>query len=1084
MKTVPISRIVIIALLLVVSLPLHPATQQLTWTSSGQVGTFDLYLGTSNPPRLAVTGLTGTSYNATDLAEATTYYWYVVARAACDSTRTSQSAIKSFTTPGSCAGTGAFNLNAPADQSGGEAVSPTLNWVASAGAVAYDVYLGTAANPSLYKSDVTTNSIQVPSLKPGTTYFWKVVAKSACNAAGNKTSSTRSFTVGFTCSPSAPTIRFAPSAVASGQTYVVSWSDSTALDASGHYSIERSSDPNFASIFDKQDTIGTSASFIAGTGGTLYHRVRAVSGCTGNSASTYSASKSVTVNAAPPAVIFTVQPKPQITKLGDKLEDLRGNFVMENLSDSSVQVIVGQQDVNGSVPFFQIIDPFGGAGDFVTLEPRKPKTMELRFSGPPNDQAATYEGIISLVSTGEQFTVNPNVYVNLKVGGDTNAVAPKFLVGGIESEYVAFPPADGDDSSRPPITVDILNSGNVAMDVGGEIGPEMWLKIDKDWNRASIPASSFRTIRLSTQRNRAPNGSALPRYTYLTVRNKAGQSARLLVQDNGGAALGKGRTTTPETAERSYLVPFVTTSTSQTGTRTFSRVRISNVGSDPVQAELVYTPRDADGFDANLVQRATVVIPPNDVANFLDPLTQIFGVSSAQNGTLEVRAAPEKIGFLTVTSVVQKQVAGGGSYGSTIPVLGRGVGARMGAGQILGGVRSGADAKTTLLLIETTGREKTNVRVTLYDAQGSARGNQLIEVPRYGVKQIADLAQSLGGGAALESGRIELVVEQGGGAVTGMALISDTQTENAPVLVSTDVDATTARSPLGRPGVAEKAEVLATTGTITYFVPGVVNGEAPLSSESGATARTRLALTGASDAATTFKVAFINKNGQAISKDVTVAPRQTIEYANVLEELHQVPANSKTDGYLRIETDTKGKVGARVTAKLSRGSVGDQLTVLTAFDEPLTGGGTSKPLYADGVEQSGDPTKGTRSMLTLTEISGRSATVNIRLYEAGNRVTPIGEKDIAVGAGQQVTLDTIFSTLGLDSEDRRKDRANVAVVATVKSGTGLVSGLVTTIDNKTGETKKTLMLPAGGTFGGNIVSGDSGGRPRRRGVRR
>jgi hypothetical protein len=1058
------------------------ASQQLSWSSSGQVGSFDLFLGTSSPPRLAVTGITGTTYTADNLTPGTTYYWYVVAHASCDNARTSQSVIKSFTTAGSCAGAGSFALSSPGNQQLGVGVSPTLSWSVSSNAVAYDVYLGSSSNPPLYQSGVLASSLEIPKLTPATTYYWKVVAISACDPSKNVSSAVQSFTVGTSCgSPTAPAIRFAPSTVSASQTYVVSWSDAENLDPAGSYIVERSTDSGFGSVLDKQQTTATSASFVAGTAGTAYHRVRAVSGCTGGASSGNSDVKSVTINAATPSVIFTIQPRTIITKLGDKLEDLRGNFTMENIGEQTVQVIVGHQDVNGSVPFFQIIDPFGGDGTFVTLDPHKPKNMDLHFSGPPNDQGGSFEGIIYLVSSGEQFAVNPSVYVNLKVGGDATAAAPKFLVGGVESDYAWFPPLDGDDSSRQPISVDILNSGTVLMEVGGEIGPEEWLKTDKDWNKTAIPASSFRTIRLYTQRNRAPNGSALPRYTYLTIRNKAGQSARLLIQDNGGAAVSKGRSALPRTGERSYIVPFVTTS-APLGARTFSKVRLANVGSDAVQVELVYTPADTDGFDANAIQRVTIVAPPNDVVNLTDPLGEIFGITSAQTGALEVRAAQEKIGSLTVTSSIYKQLSGGGGYGTTVPVVARASGAYNGAPQTIVGVRSASDAKTQLFLAETTGREKTSVRVTLYDTSGNALGNQLIEVPRYGFKQIADVAQTLGGGASLDTGRVDLSVEQGGGAVVGLARVADPQSDSGTMIASRYSTANTSPSPLGRPGLYDKSQAMAATGAMTYYIPGVVNGDAPLSSQSSATNKTRLALTGATDATTSFKVSFTDKNGQSYSQDVPVAAKQTVEYANVVEDLFKVAAGTKTEGVLRIDTDAKGLATARVTAKLSAGGVGDALPTLTAFDEALTGGGSTKLLYADCIEQSTDTAKGTRSSLTLTEISGRGATVNVMLYEAGNRSLPIAQKDFTLNANQQTTLDTLFSALGLDSDDRRKDRTNVQVAVSAKSGAGLVSALLTTIDNKTGETKKTLLMPTGGTFG-SIGSAPSSSPVRRRPVR-
>ena len=84
-------------------------------------------------------------------------------------------------------------------------------------------------------------------------------------------------------------------------------------------------------------------------------------------------------------------------------------------------------------------------------------------------------------------------------------------------------------------------------------------------------------------------------------------------------------------------------------------------------------------------------------------------------------------------------------------------------------------------------------------------------------------------------------------------------------------------------------------------------------------------------------------------------------------------------------------------------------------------------------------------------------------------------ESLAASLLERPTLDTLVAAMGLDSEERKKDRTNVEVVATVKSGTGLVAGLLTTVDNKTGETKKTLLLPSGGVVGGELSRGAADG---------
>ena len=78
------------------------------------------------------------------------------------------------------------------------------------------------------------------------------------------------------------------------------------------------------------------------------------------------------------------------------------------------------------------------------------------------------------------------------------------------------------------------------MELGAEIGPEVWLSPEAGWNDTPLAAGVSRTIRFTTQRTLAPSGP-LPRYTYFTVRTKDGASARLLVQDNDRLSVAAGR---------------------------------------------------------------------------------------------------------------------------------------------------------------------------------------------------------------------------------------------------------------------------------------------------------------------------------------------------------------------------------------------------------------------------------------------------------------------------------------------------------------------------------------------------------------
>ncbi len=82
-----------------------------------------------------------------------------------------------------------------------------------------------------------------------------------------------------------------------------------------------------------------------------------------------------------------------------------------------------------------------------------------------------------------------------------------------------------------------------------------------------------------------------------------------------------------------------------------------------------------------------------------------------------------------------------------------------------------------------------------------------------------------------------------------------------------------------------------------------------------------------------------------------------------------------------------------------------------------------KPLYLDGIDQSLDPAGGNRWILLLNEVGGEgSGVITVKLYEAGNRSRAIAERDVPIGANQEVRLDTLFAELGLELPERSKAR--------------------------------------------------------------
>jgi hypothetical protein len=128
-------------------------------------------------------------------------------------------------------------------------------------------------------------------------------------------------------------------------------------------------------------------------------------------------------------------------------------------------------------------------------------------------------------------------------------------------------------------------------------------------------------------------------------------------------------------------------------------------------------------------------------------------------------------------------------------------------------------------------------------------------------------------------------------------------------------------------------------------------------------------------------------------------------------------------------------------------------------------------------------------MLVMNEVGGAAGLMNVRLFEPGNRTSAIAEKTISIAPFQQLQLDTVFNALGLDADDRRKDRANVEVVVTAVAGNARVAAMAVSIDNATGDTKTYPLAPIVGsgppsiTRAIAIVPPTPAAPPRKRAVR-
>jgi sugar lactone lactonase YvrE len=1054
----------------------------LSWNASTDASGYDVYFSSASALSRIATAIAATSFRV-DVGTGR-YSWFVVAHAKCDDTQTASTPVRSFTAfvnSLTCPQQFAVTPSSPANGAANVSQSPDLIWSTNGLADSYDLYLGTAADPPLFASNLVAVRQSVTSLDPATKYFWRVVAHTPCTQVA-VSSPIVSFTTGTCTAPGAPSILFAPSSVSAGSTYSIVWSPAPGLDAAGAYLLERSTSPGFESILDSQVSSSTAASFIAGNPGTLYHRVRAVSACDPTKVGLPSGVAKVTIVPAPPNIVFTVQPAAKIVDLGQKLEDANGTFTLENIGASSVQVIVGRQELNGSPPFFSIVDPGGQDAAFITLDPRTPHTFATRYSGPPNNVAASYQGVIFAAATGAGLAVTPYAFVNLKVGG-TIAPPPQFIVDGVVSEYAAFPALNGDDANRDPIKIGVRNNGASPVDVGFEIGPEVWLTTDASWNSTRIEPQTTRTMNLSTKRSRAPNGSALPRYTYLTVRTRDGAAARLLVQDNGDFALNSGRSARLDVGVRSFIVPEVVSKVTPRGI-VVTRLRLSNVGGDPVQTQLIFTPAGADGFDAAPVRSATIVVPPNDVVTLTDPIVQVFKLARPSTGQVEVRLPPERVGLVSV-SATTISLSGGAPI--VIPIVNRGDGARNGAPQIISGITKTSSLTTSVVFAETSGNDHALVRAILRDASGVKLGEVTSDVLRNGYARFDDIVASAGAAAASQAS-LEINITSGGGVVSGTAIIVPANSDAGTAIASrAESGAGTTTSALARLLRDDRVDD-GPSVTLTTVVPLIAT---PTSSGAAPSYRTLVGFAAPTNALASFTTTLYQGGTTSLRQSFSVPAGTTRVVNDILGDLFGLPPS--TTGSIFVQAPADSRVYALVQPLGSGSTVlpPGAIQLPTTLSEALTSvaGSSQRPLFVDGLEQSIDSTRGTRWLLLLNEVAGANGVVNVRLYEAANRTVPIAEKDVAIAGLQELQLDTVFSALGLDAPDRAKDRTNVQCVVTAKSGNARVSASAIAIDNVTGATQVIALAPSVGSATPSVslvtpvITTNPTPAPRRRSVR-
>jgi formylglycine-generating enzyme required for sulfatase activity/N-acetylneuraminic acid mutarotase len=244
----------------------------LTWSTVDNATGYRVQISTDSTfaaPPVKDSMLTSATITVSGLAGGVTYYWR--ARATVAGGASAYCAAWRFTTLGTSLQMP--TLLSPANASTGVSSSPVLTWTTVSGASAYHVQVSSSSTFGVITAEdstLTAASWTAVSLASGTTYYWRVEAKSAGN--WSAWSSAWGFTVALLATP----VLSSPANHATGTTppAMLTWSTVTGATS---YRVQVSTDSTFAALSAKDSTL-TSATMLASglaVGATYYWHAQA-----------------------------------------------------------------------------------------------------------------------------------------------------------------------------------------------------------------------------------------------------------------------------------------------------------------------------------------------------------------------------------------------------------------------------------------------------------------------------------------------------------------------------------------------------------------------------------------------------------------------------------------------------------------------------------------------------------------------------------------------------------------------------------------------------------------------------------------
>ncbi len=263
-------------------------------------------------------------------------------------------------------------------------------------------------------------------------------------------------------------------------------------------------------------------------------------------------------------------------------------------------------------------------------------------------------------------------------------------------------------------------------------------------------------------------GTNLCSIPFISYQDNSAQS--FAIHESGGDA-GRGT----DHAD-GFFIPAVAR-TSGVGTAYWSSaVTVVNTDTSSQQIDVIFTPQDGDGWTN--YQTTNVTIAAGAAAGWTDVLQELFSTTGA--GSLEIRGDK-----LAVSSRTSTPAVGGGTYGVGIPPLATDDLLSLSGNKTAyaGGVKEEPGVwRTNLGLCEVSGKT-VQVRVTVYDENGVALGNQVVTLGPYKNIQINRVARALTSSNRLDNGIIGIEVTGAAGKVGAYLTIIDGATDDSSYTV-------------------------------------------------------------------------------------------------------------------------------------------------------------------------------------------------------------------------------------------------------------------------------------------------------------